>query len=176
MRSHRRPAPPPDRVARGVVSRDVIADAGPTDRVPPFRFSARSRVDVAETDLGAVVYYGRYPHHIDRAVLAYRRHLGIPSLGPSGHLFVVRSLQIDYRASALFDDDVEVLVRVSELGRSSHTIQARLERVGEREPAHLADATLVLVGLGGYGGRPSRMPDGMRRAIAEFEELGTGPG
>ena len=154
----------------------MIADAGPTDRVPPFRFSARSRVDVAETDLGAVVYYARYPHHIDRAVLAYRLHLGIPGLGPAGHAFVVRSLQVDYRSSARFDDEVEVLVRVSELGRSSHTMQARFERVGEGEPVHLADATLVLVGLAGYGGRPSRIPDEMRRAIARFEGLDAAPG
>lgn len=152
--------------------RRALADAGPTDRVPPFRFSARSRVDVAETDLGAVLYYARYPHHIDRAVLAYRRHLGIPGLGPEGHLFVVRSLWIDYRASARFDDEVEVLVRVSDIGRTSHTMQMRLERIGESGPSHLADAALVLVGLGGYGGRPSRIPDEMRRAIVAFE----GPG
>lgn len=158
------------------VSREAIADAGPTDRVPPFRFSARSRVDVAETDLGGLVYYGRYAYHIDRAVLAYRRHLGIPGLGPAGHVFVVRSLRIDYRASAFFDDHVEVLVRASELGRSSHTMRARLERVGAAEPVHLADATLVLVGLGDYGGRPSRIPDTMRQAIAGFEELGAEAG
>ena len=89
---------------------------------------------------------------------------------------MVRSLQIDYRASALFDDDVEVLVRVSELGRSSHTMRARLERVGPGEPAHLADATLVLVGVVAYGGWPTRIPERCGAAIAEFEELGTGPG
>ncbi len=155
------------------MSRLATADAGPTDRVPPFRFSARSRVDVAETDLGAVVYYARYPHHLDRAVLAYRRHLGIPPLGPEGHLFVVRSLSVDYHASARFDDEVEVFVRVSDLGRSSHTVQARMERLGDDGPVHLADATLVLVGLGAYGGRPSRVPEAMREAIAAFE--GPGP-
>lgn len=153
------------------MSRVTTADAGPTDRVPPFRFSARSRVDVAETDLGAVVYYARYPHHIDRAVLAYRRHLGIPPLGPDGHFFVVRSLQVDYRASALFDDEVEAFVRVSEIGRSSHTMQVRMERLGGDGPVHLADASLVLVGLAGYGGRPSRIPDAMRDAITGFEGL-----
>lgn len=153
------------------MSRTATADAGPTDRVPPFRFSARSRVDIAETDLGAVLYYARYPHHIDRAVLAYRRHLGIPSLGPEGHLFVVRTLQIDYLASARFDDEVETLVRVSELGRSSHTMEMRLERVGGGEPVALATGRLVLVGLGEYGGRPSRVPERMRAAIAGFEGL-----
>lgn len=154
------------------MSRSVTADAGSTDRVPPFRFSARSRVDVAETDLGAVVYYARYPHHLDRAVLAYRRHLGIPPLGPEGHLFVVRSLSVDYHASARFDDEVEVFVRVSAVGRSSHTMSARMERVGGEGPAHLADATLVLVGLAAYDGRPSRVPEPMRAAIVAFE----GPG
>jgi acyl-CoA thioester hydrolase len=151
--------------------RRPTADAGPTDRVPPFRFSARSRVDIAETDLGAVVYYARYPHHIDRAVLAYRRHLGIPPLGPEGHHFVVRSLHIDYLASARFDDEIEAFVRVSELGRSSHTMEARLERIADGEPggAPIATATLVLVGLAGYGGRPSRVPEAMRVAIEGFE-------
>lgn len=148
--------------------RTPIADAGPTDRVPPFRFSARSRVDVADTDLGAVVYYGRYPVHIDRAVLAHRRHLGIPELGPPGHLFVVRSLAVDYLASARFGDEVEAFVRVAELGRSSHVVEVRLERVGE-EPAHVADARLAIVGLSAYGGRPSRMPGATREAIAAFE-------
>ena len=60
--------------------------AGPTDRVPPFRFSARFRVELADTDLGAVVYYGRYPVLVDRATIAYRRHLGVEPLGPPGHL------------------------------------------------------------------------------------------
>lgn len=149
--------------------RATTADAGPSDRVPPFRFSACSRVDIAETDLGAVLYYARYPHHVDRAVLAYRRHVGVPLLGPPGHLFVVRSLEVDYRSSAGFDEELEVFVRVSELGRTSHVVQARLERTGDDGPAHVADARLVVVGLAAYGGRPSRMPAGMRDAIEAFE-------
>lgn len=148
--------------------REPLADAGPTDRVPPFRFSSRSRVDVSDTDLGAVVYYGRYPVHIDRAVLAYRRHLGIPALGPEGHLFVVRSLAVDYLTSARFEDEIEAFVRVADLGRSSHAMELRMERLGDT-PAHVADARLVIVGLQSYGGRPSRMPDPMRDAIQGFE-------
>lgn len=151
--------------------RAATSDAGPSDRVPPFRFSARSRVDIAETDLGAVLYYARYPHHVDRAVLAYRRHLGVPLLGPPGHLFVVRSLEVDYRSSARFDEELEVFVRVAELGRSSHAVEARVERTGEEGPAHVADVRLVVVGLAEYGGRPSRIPAGMREAIAAFEGM-----
>jgi acyl-CoA thioester hydrolase len=153
-----------------------MAEAAPTDRVPPFGFSCR--VEVADTDLGAVVYYGRYTHFIDRAAIAYRRHLGIPPLGPPGHLFVVRSLAIDYRAPARFDDEVETFVRVRELGRTSHTVDARLERRGDgaAERALLADARLVVVGLAEYGGRPSRLPSWMRQAIATFEGIPPGRG
>jgi acyl-CoA thioester hydrolase len=151
--------------------REAIAHAGPTDRVPPFRFSAVSRVSVADTDLGAVAYYGRYAHHLDRAAIAYRRHLGIPPLGPEGHVFVVRSLAVDYRASARFDDEVEAFVRVTDLGRTVHTMQARLERLTDAGSQHLADARLVIVGLAAYGGRPSRMPAVMHDAVAAFEGL-----
>jgi acyl-CoA thioester hydrolase len=145
---------------------------GAPGRVPPFRFSERTRVEITDTDLGAVVYYGRYPHHIDRGVLAYRRHLGIPPLGPEGHLFVVRSLRIDYRSSARFDEELEVFVRTTEVGRTSHTVAVRIERLGDEGPAHVADAELVIVGLSGYGGRPSRVPGPMREAIERFEGLG----
>ena len=148
------------------------AHSGPTDRVPPFRFSAVSRVDVAETDLGAVVYFGRYVLHIDRAVLAYRRHVGVPPLGPEGHLFVVRRLEVDYRAAARFGDGVEAFVRVTRLGGSSHEYAVRLERVSGGPPGHLADAVLTIVGVGGYEApRPTRMPASMRDAIAAFEGL-----
>lgn len=151
--------------------RRPLADAGPTDRVPPFRFSARARVEIHETDLGAVMYYARYPLHIDRAAIAYREHLGVPALGPEGHLFVVRSLGLDYRASARFGDEVETFVRVARLGRSSHEIEVRLERLGDA-PGLLAEGRLTVVGVAGYGGRPSPVPDGMRAAIGGFEGLG----
>jgi acyl-CoA thioester hydrolase len=155
-----------------VSGRAPDAHSGPTDRVPPFRFSAVSRVDVAETDLGAVVYYGRYVHHVDRAVLAYRRHVGVPPLGPDGHLFVVRHLEMDYRAPARFDDEVEAFVRVTRLGGSSHEYAVRLERVSGGPPGHLVDAVLTVVGVGGYDApRPTRMPGSMREAIAAFEDL-----
>ena len=136
-----------------------------------YRFRLRTRVEIADTDLGAVVYYGRYPHHVDRAVVAYRRQLGIPPLGPEGHLFVVRSLRIDYRSSARFDDELDVWVRTAEVGRTSHNVEVRIERVGADGPEHVADAGLVIVGLAAYGGRPSRMPDDMRDALVAFEGI-----
>jgi acyl-CoA thioester hydrolase len=149
---------------------DVLFVAGPTDRVPPFGFSARFRVELADTDLGAVVYYGRYPVLVDRATIAYRRHLGVEPLGSPGHLFVVRALQLEYFASARFDDRMEVFVRAAAVGRTSHTIEVRMERLDDDgEGTLVAGGRLTVVGLAAYGGRPSRMPAEMREAFETFE-------
>jgi acyl-CoA thioester hydrolase len=133
----------------------------------------RQRVDIADTDLGAVVYYGRYVHYLDRAVVEYRRYLGIPPLGPEGHLFVVRNLTVSYQSSARFDDLVEVFVRTSRIGRTSHTHEARIERVASTGAGTLlAEIELTVVGITSYeAGRPSRMPEPMRTALTDFEEM-----
>lgn len=150
--------------------RQVLADAGPTHRVPPFRFSARFRVEVADTDLNAHTYYGAYLRYIDRASMAYRSHLGIDAMGAVGHTLVARAVSLEYLGSAVLDDELEVLVRVVALGTTSHTAQMRIERLGAA-PAHLLDARVTVVGLDGLGGRPSPMPDAMRAAVAAFEGL-----
>lgn len=150
--------------------REPLADAGPAERLPGFRFGVRFRVEVADTDLGGHVYYGHYPVYVDRAVIAYRRHLGVAPLGPPGHLFVVRALELEYTASARFDEEIEAFVRAVRLGGSSHTLEVRFERLdgdGRGEPA--AAARVTVVGLEAYGGRPSRMPESMREAMTAFE-------
>jgi acyl-CoA thioester hydrolase len=143
--------------------------AGATDRVPPFRFSLRTRVDFSDTDAVGILYYGRYPPYFDRALIAYRRHLGLPLLGDPGHVLVIRALRCEYHAPARFDDELEVFVRVARLGRSSQTAVLRVEEVSGGEPRHLADGQIVAVGLERYGGRPSPIPDHIRGTIAEFE-------
>lgn len=146
---------------------------GREERWGGFRFASDTRVDVCDTDLGGIVYYGRYAHFIDRGVIEYRRFLGIPPLGPDGHLFVVRALAVEYRASARFDDLVTIRVRTSDVGRSSHTMVVAVTRT---EPGGdvtvLADATVTLVGVGGYDTpRPTRVPDDVAQRLRAFEGL-----
>lgn len=148
--------------------RRVLADAGPSIRVPPFRFSVRLLVAFGDADLNGHVYYGAYLGYIDRVALAYRSHPGIPPLGPPEHRFVVRALAIQYHASALLDEEVD-LARVTALGRTSHTIAVRMERVEPGPPALLCEGSWTVVGLDSHGGRPTPVPDAMREAIAAFE-------
>lgn len=136
-----------------------------------FRFALETSVEIADTDLGGVVYFGSYPRLLDRGLLAYRRHLDIPLLGPEGHLFVVRRMTIEYLRSARFGDALIVRVRTVRLGRSSHTMAYAIENAATGSV--LATAEQIIVGVSGYdAGRPTRVPNELVACIAGFE----GPG
>ena len=143
-------------------------------RIEQFALQYPVRVRWVETDKQGIVFNGHYLTYFDIAQTEHFRSIGFREAGGMERhgldIFVVNT-NIDYRASAAFDDEIEAFVRVAELGRSSHTMQVRMERIDEAGGAHIADASLVLVGLGEYGGRPSRVPDPMREAIASFEGL-----
>ncbi len=137
---------------------------------PPFGFSTRMRVDFADTDAGGIVYFGRYGRYLERAIIEYRRAVGLPLLGDPGHLFVVRTMSVEYHAPLRFDDDVEVFVTCPRIGTTSHTMQARLERIDAGGALHVADARAVIVGVDSWDdGTPTPMPDSFRSAIEAFE-------
>lgn len=149
--------------------RSAQGDAGDDLSRPPHRFSLTTAVELADTDLYGVVYYGRYARLFDRAIAAYRRHLGLPELGSPGHFPVVRSLQVDYLASARHGDELTIFVRVPRVGETSLTFEVLVTRSRPDPPADLVTARVVAVGLDGDGA-PSPVPEEARTAIARFEE------
>jgi acyl-CoA thioester hydrolase len=138
----------------------------PTDRRPPFKFSAYTRVGFSDTDAQGIVYYGRYLPYFDFAQTEYLRHLGLLVPEPTGHDFVMRALSVVYDAPARFDDLLEVFVRTKRVGRTSVTN----EFCALREEGTLmctAQQTLVLVDLAER--RPVPVPERYREAISAFE-------
>ena len=138
----------------------------PTDRRPPFKFSAYTRVGFSDTDAQGIVYYGRYLPYFDLARTEYLRYLGLLSQDLRGQEFVMRALSVVYEAPARFDDLLEVFIRTSRIGRSSVTS----EFCAVHENGTLmctAEQTLVLVDLAGR--RPVAVPAEFRSAIAAFE-------
>src|SRR5215213_11114309 len=90
----------------------------PTDRKPPFKFSAFTRVGFSDTDAQGIVYYGRYMPYFDLARVEYLRHLGLLDYEHGPVEFVMRAAQLEYHAPARFDDALEIFVRVSRIGRT----------------------------------------------------------
>ena len=142
-----------------------------TDRKPPFRYAAHTRVGFSETDAQGVVYYGRYLPYFDLARTEYHRHLGRVSL--TAHDFVMRAATIEYHAPARFDDLLEVFVRVERIGRTSVTFDHAAYRIDEGDGAAedvlmvTAKQTLVLVDL--QQRAPATVPESYRSLIADFE-------
>jgi acyl-CoA thioester hydrolase len=136
-----------------------------TDRRPPFKYSALTRVWFSDTDAQGVVYYGRYLPYFDHARTEYHRHLG--GLATPGAEFVMRASAVEYHAPARFDDLIEAFVRVSRIGRSSMTYECAAYRLPDETLMVTAHQTLVLVDV--EIRRPTPVPDALRSTIRGFE-------
>ena len=138
-----------------------------SDRKPPFKFSAFTRVGFSDTDAQGIVYYGRYLPYFDLARVEYHRHLGMLPLERGEHEFVMRACTIEYFAPAVFDDEIEVFIRISRIGRTSVTYEHAARRVPDGELMVTATQTLVLVDLDER--RPVAVPAAYRERIRAFE-------
>jgi acyl-CoA thioester hydrolase len=139
-----------------------------TDRKPPFKFSALTRVGFSDTDAQGIVYYGRYLPYFDTARVEYHRHLGqLYTSADEERQFVMRATNIEYLAPAQFDDLIEVFIRIARIGRTSVTYDCAAYRVEEDVLMVTANQTLVLIDLDER--KPCPIPDWYRERIREFE-------
>jgi acyl-CoA thioester hydrolase len=132
----------------------------------PFKFSARTRVGFSDTDAQGIVYYGRYNPYFDLARVEYHRSLGLLHR-QSGGDFVMRANDVEYFAPARFDDELDIEVRVSRIGRTSVTFEFAAHKVPERTLMVTAHQTLVYIDLAGR--RAAAVPDDYRVAVGAFE-------
>lgn len=85
-------------------------------------FSIPIRVYIEDTDAGGVVYYANYLKYMERARTEWLRLLGFElDEWQSEHrtLFVVRSLTIEYRHPARFNDQLLASLELETLKRAS---------------------------------------------------------
>jgi acyl-CoA thioester hydrolase len=139
----------------------------PTDRMPPFKFSAFARVGFSDTDAQGIVYYGRYLPYFDLARVEYERHLGLLRKEAVGKDFVMRASSVLYEAPARFDDMLEVFVRTKRIGVTSITYELCVHRVDDDGLMCTAEQTMVLVAVPER--RPTRISEDYRRAVVAFE-------
>ena len=136
---------------------------------PPFKFSARTRVGFSDTDAQGIVYYGRYLPYIDLARVEYHRRLGLLGMevGEPGVEFVTRACTIEYEAPAVFDDELEVWVRIARIGRTSLTYEFAVYRARDDVLLVTGTQTTVLVDLDER--KPCEIPQDLRETLRAFE-------
>jgi acyl-CoA thioester hydrolase len=142
----------------------VIEFGHETERKPPFRYAAYTRVGFSDTDAQGVVYYGRYMPYFDLARTEYHRHLGHLQMRGA---FAMRASTVEYNAPARFDDLLEVFVRVERVGTTSVTYDHAAYLVDEDVLMATAKQTLVLIDLADR--RPIPVPDSFRDQVTTFE-------
>ncbi len=138
-----------------------------TDRKPPFKYAAFTRVGFSDTDAQGIVYYGRYLPYFDSARVEYHRHLGLLPEHAGEQQFVMRASTVEYFAPARFDDLIEVFIRLKRIGRTSAIYECAAYRVSDDVLMVTAEQALVLVDL--ERRRASPIPDWYREAIRAFE-------
>lgn len=135
-----------------------------------FRCSHSTRVRWAEVDPQGVVFNAHYLAYFDLAAVEYWRAIGYTypaafhSLGID--TFVVKAT-LEFDAPAAFDDAVDLLVRVSRLGRTSLTMVMEVWRGND----HLVTVEVVYVFASTEGRIPSPLPQALRDAITGFERV-----
>ncbi|SNR62638.1 acyl-CoA thioester hydrolase [Methylobacillus rhizosphaerae] len=126
------------------------------------------RVYYEDTDSGGVVYHADYLRFMERARTEFLRSLGFGQAklkDEYGVLFVVRSLALQYRRPARFDDALEVVTQLKELGRSLMKFEQQIYRDDEL----LIDAAVDIVCIDAEQFRPVSIPAAVRNMINPTE-------
>ena len=127
-------------------------------------FSVRTRVAFSDTDAQGIVNYGRYNPNFDLARVEFLRSRGVLGFGGEGE-FVMRANDVEYFASARFDDELEIHVKIGRVGTTSVTFQFEACKLPEETLTVTAHQTLVYVDLDKRKAIP--IPDEYKAAIGD---------
>lgn len=89
------------------------------------------RVYYEDTDAGGVVYHSRYLNFMERARTEWLRTLGFAQAvlrQDEQVLFVVHSMQLQFKKPARLDDELRVVSHVTDMGRGSFSCQQQIMR------------------------------------------------
>ena len=129
-----------------------------THHPSPRVFSWPVRVYYEDTDLGGVVYYANYLKFLERARTEWLRARGFEQTALAAvHevMFIVRSVALDYRKPARFNDELEVTVELREIGAS----RIALHQVVRRGKEELVAAQVEIACVNTATFRPVRIPE-----------------
>ena len=140
--------------------------AGLSGELTPFGHRLMARVYYADTDFSGVVYHARYLEFFERGRSDFLRLAGVhhTELAEGKHgerlVWVVRRMEIDFRASARIDDILTIDTRTEAVSGARIFMAQQLKR-GEDL---LVEARVEAAIISGNG-RPRRFP---REWVAAF--------
>ena len=133
----------------------------------PFRH--RIRVRFNECDGQGVVFYANYLMYFDVAMTELWREAfgnGYAGMIENGTDAMVAEANIRYRASARFDDELDLVARVTRIGTTSSMTTISAERVSDGTV--LAEADLRHVFIDPHTLEKKEIPDEVRAGMGRF--------
>lgn len=124
-------------------------------------FTLPVRVYYEDTDAAGVVYYANYLRFCERARTEWLRSMGYDQrtlIETAGIVFVVRSVQADFKSSARLDDALEVVSSVAKPGHASLVFSQKIIRNQEL----ILDSTVCIACVDTRTRRPCAIPPDLR--------------
>ncbi|AQA00531.1 4-hydroxybenzoyl-CoA thioesterase [Sphingopyxis sp. QXT-31] len=135
-----------------------------------FKFHLTKRVRYAEIDAQAVVFNSRYLEYFDIGITEYWRAAGVYDRWPERESpeFHVARAEVDYKVPILLDEEIDICVRCSRVGRSSMTFLFELHGKGAEDLR--ATGLEVSVHVAEARGAPAPVPDEFVNLFEAFEQ------
>ncbi|MCE2611903.1 acyl-CoA thioesterase [Flavobacteriaceae bacterium D16] len=126
------------------------------------------RIRYGETDQMGVVYHGNYAQYLEMGRVEWLRVLGISykSMEESGLILPVISLHINFKKSAVYDDQIRVVTRL----KSIPLVKIEFEyEIYNQNDEILATANTVLAFMDKATNKPTRCPQYLLEKINPAE-------
>jgi len=136
-----------------------------------FRFFHPLRVRYSEVDWQGIVFNAHYLTYLDVAVTEYFRNIGLDykQLAQEGKMdMALVKTTLEYKSSAMFDDELDIGVRISHVGNTSYNVEFEIYKTGLED--------LVLIGQTIYVNynpvkrKSEPVPDFFRSLVQAFEQ------
>ncbi|MBL8900036.1 MAG: acyl-CoA thioesterase [Planctomycetes bacterium] len=123
-------------------------------------FAVRTRVRYVETDQMGVVYHANYLVYFELARTEWMRSGGVAyaAMEDGGTLLVVTRAELDYVASARYDDPLRIEVELESHRKASIRLVYRIFH--DHSGRLLARGATELASVDRKSGAPRRLPDG----------------
>lgn len=136
-----------------------------------FRHRIPLRVRWAEVDRQGVVFNAHYLLYADVCATEYWRAVGMrypADFEPLASDLYVRKATVEYRAAALYDDELEVCGRIARIGTSSLEFSVEMFRRGQSDVLLVA-VVLVYVYVDAASKAPRPVDEALRSKIRAYE-------
>ena len=137
-----------------------------------FAYRHRSSVRFRDCDAMGHVNHAVYFTYLEQCRLTFWREV---TGGPSPHTrVIVARAECDYRAPAHFGDELEVRLRVGEIGRSSFGLQYEIVHV--KSGRLIATGKTVMVSYDYEAGKSVPLPESARALLQQLKATGSDGG